>query len=61
MINYDIGYSPWKLCTYDSRIDYKIAGGGSVTINDWSNPNPEYYPKTIKKLYQQVCKLEKIQ
>ena len=48
MINYDIGYSPWKLCAYDSRIDYKIAGGGNVTINDWSNPNPEYDPKTIK-------------
>ena len=34
------GCPTWTSCTYDSRIDYRIPGGGDYTIQDWSNPNP---------------------
>ena len=34
------GYPTWTTCTYSSRIDYRIPGGGNYTIQDWSNPNP---------------------
>ena len=33
------GYPTWTSCTYDSRIDYRIPGGGDYTIQDWSNLN----------------------
>lgn len=33
------GYPIWKPCTYNSRIDYRIPGGGNYTIQDWSNPD----------------------
>ena len=33
------GYPTWTTCTYSSRIDYRIPGGGNYTIQDWSNPN----------------------
>ena len=35
-----LGYLIWKSRTYNSRIDYRIPGGGNYTIQDWSNPNP---------------------
>lgn len=35
-----LGYPIWKSCTYNSRIDYRIPGGGNYTIQDWSNPKP---------------------
>ena len=35
-----LGYPIWKSCTYNSRIDYRIPGGGNYTIQGWSNPNP---------------------
>ena len=34
------GYPTWTSCIYDSRIDYRIPGGGDYSIQDWSNPNP---------------------
>ena len=39
-----LGYPIWKSCTYNSRIDYRILGGGNYTIQDWSNPNPGQDP-----------------
>ena len=38
------GYLIWKYCTYDSRIDYRIPGGGNYMIQDWSNPDPGTSP-----------------
>ena len=38
------GYPIWKYCTYDSRIDYRIPGGGNYMIQDWSNPDPGTSP-----------------
>jgi len=38
------GYPIWKPCTYNSRIDYRIPGGGNYTIQDWSNPDPGQDP-----------------
>ena len=35
-----LGYRIWKSCTYNSRTDYGISGGGNYTIQDWNNPNP---------------------
>ena len=39
-------YRIWKSCTYNSRIDYRIPGGGNYTIQDWSNPDPGQDPMT---------------
>ena len=39
-----LGYPTWKSCTYNSRIDYRIPGGGNYTIYDWSNSNPGQDP-----------------
>ena len=38
------GYPIWKSYTYDSRIDYRIPGGGNYMIQDWSNPDPGTSP-----------------
>ena len=39
-----LGYLIWKCFTYNSRIDYRIPGGGNYTIQDWSNPSPSLDP-----------------
>ena len=44
-------YPTWTTCTYSSRIDYRIPGGGNYTIQDWSNPNPCEDP-LIKKTFE---------
>ncbi|XP_025128657.2 uncharacterized protein LOC112581251 [Bubalus bubalis] len=38
------GYPIWKYCIYNSRIDYRIPGGGN-SIQDWSNPDPGQDPR----------------
>ena len=39
-----LGYRIWKSCTYNSRTDYGISGGGNYTIQDWNNPNSSLDP-----------------
>lgn len=46
-IDHHLGYPPWKSCTYNSRTDYIILGGGNYSAQDWSNPNPSQDPKSV--------------
>lgn len=46
-IDHRLGYPPWKSCTYNSRTDYIILGGGNYSAQDWSNPNPSQDPKSV--------------
>ena len=49
-VNYRSGFPIWKACTYDSKIDYKIPGGGNYSIQDWNNPNPSVSSE-VEKAY----------
>ena len=42
-----LGYPVWKSCTYNSKIDYRIPGGGNYSVQDWSNPNPSQDPGSV--------------
>ena len=42
-----LGYLVWKSCTYNSKIDYIIPGGGNFSVQDWSNPNPSQDPGSV--------------
>ena len=46
-INNCLGYPVWKPCTYNSKIDYRIPGGGNYSVQDWSNPNPSQNPGSV--------------
>ena len=46
-IDKHLGYLVWKSCTYNSKTDYKIPGGGHYLVQDWSNPNPSQNPGSV--------------
>ena len=33
--------------TYNSKIDYRMLGGGNYLVQDWSNPNPSQDPGSV--------------
>ena len=47
IIDHSLGYLIWKSCTYNSKIDYSIPGGGNYSVQDWSNPNPSKNPGSV--------------
>ncbi|XP_070313017.1 endogenous retrovirus group K member 25 Env polyprotein-like [Odocoileus virginianus] len=47
-VNYQIGYPQWRECIYDSMLAYKMGNSNTISIQDWSNPNPKHDLKTVK-------------